>query len=260
MDYNLHMSKYIDTHGHLNSKEFSHDYNKYIKESQDSHVESIIVPGTSEKDSLLAIELSKKFSNVYAMAAIHPSDAHNINDADWLDKINGNDLVGVGECGIDLYWENNPIIDIQKEIFRKHLRFALKWNLPVAIHTRNAEKETQDVLNEKEFKGIKFLIHCNTMNKDWTMKFVEMGGYISFSGIVTFKNAKDIFESMMSVPLDRMLCETDAPYLSPVPKRGKTNKPSYVSYTAEFIAEQRKETREEVINSLYQNAKDFFSI
>lgn len=254
------MNKYIDTHGHLNSEEFRGDLKKYIEEAKEQGVEKIIIPGTNKDDSIEAIEISKKFDNTYAMVALHPSDGFNISDLDWLQDINGKDIVGVGECGIDLYWETNPPLEIQEELFRIHLRFALKWNLPVAIHTRDAEKETLNILNEEEFKDIRFLIHCNTMNADWVQKFVERGGYISFSGIVTFKNAKDVFEALHVVPLNRLLSETDAPYLSPVPKRGKMNKPEYVRFTSDFIAEHRKESKEEVIEALWNNAHNIFSI
>lgn len=252
--------KYIDTHGHLNSEEFIGDLDKYIKEAKEAGVLKIIIPGTSEKDSKQAIEIASKFSNVYAMASLHPTNGYKIEDIDWLKDINSSKIIGIGETGIDLYRETNPPLDIQEEIFRIHLIYAIKNNLPVAIHTRNAEKETLAILNEEEFKNLKFIIHCNTMNKEWTIKFIERGGYISFSGIVTFKNAKDIQESMLAVPLNRLLSETDSPYLAPTPQRGKINRPEYVKYTSEFIAEHRKESREKVLKQLYKNAHNIFSI
>ena len=252
--------KYIDTHGHLNSEEYSHNFSKYVKEANEAGVEKIIIPGTCKEDSLLAIKLSKKFDNVFAMVAYHPADAHKISDANFLDEIDGSQLVGVGECGIDLYRDTNPPLEIQQEVFRKHIRFAQKWDLPVIVHTRNAEQETYDILNENEFKGIRFIIHCSTINKEWAKKFINMGGYISFSGIVTFKNAKEVFETMMSVPLNRLLSETDAPLLSPEPVRGKINLPENVKYIAEFIANNRPEDREEVLMAIYNNAHKIFSI
>ncbi len=252
--------KYIDTHSHLNSNEFSSDYSSYVIEAKKHGVEKLIVPGTSKNDSLLAIKLSKQFDNVFAMVALHPSDATSLRDINWLQDIDGTELVGVGETGLDLYRESNPPLDIQLKVFREHLRYALKWNLPVAIHSRNAEEETFKVLIEDEFKGIKFLIHCSTMNKEWVLKFVELGGYISFSGIVTFKNSGDIKEAARAVPIDKILCETDAPYLTPVPFRGKMNKPEYVRFTSEYIAELRDEERNVVIKALYDNAHNIFNI
>ena len=250
--------KYIDTHGHLNSEEFINDLETFINKANEKGVEKIIIPGTNKEDSYQAIEISKKYKNTYAMVALHPTDGFNISDIDWLDDIDGSQLVGVGETGIDLYRETNPPLKVQEEIFRRHLRFALKWNLPVAIHTRDAEKETLAVLNEEEFKDIRFIIHCSTMNKEWVTKFVKRGGYISFSGIVTFKNALEIKEAMLSVPLNRLLTETDAPYLAPVPKRGKLNEPEYVIHTSNYVAELRPEANEEVIEQLWKNAHNIF--
>lgn len=252
--------KYIDTHGHLNSEEYKDDYELYVKEAHACGVEKIIIPGTSEKDSILAIELSKRFDNIFAMAALHPNHGFDIKDIGWLEKIDGSQLVGVGETGIDLYRETNPPLEIQKEIFRKHLRFALKWSLPVAIHTRNAEQETINILLEEEFKKINFLIHCSTMTKEWVLKFVKIGGYISFSGIVTFKNALEIKEAAKAVPLNRILTETDSPYLTPVPFRGKMNKPEYVKFTSDYVAKLRKEPEEKVLEALYKNAHSIFTI
>ena len=252
--------KYIDTHGHLNSKEFRDNYKKYIEDAKKANVLKIIIPGTNKEDSYEAINIASKFDNIYAMVSLHPVDGYKIEDIEWLNQIDVTKIIGIGECGIDLYRPTNPPINIQKEIFRIHIRFAQKNNLPVIIHSRNAEKETYDVLNEKEFLGINFVIHCCTMNKEWVMKFVDMGGYISFSGIVTFKNAVEIQEAAKSIPLNQILSETDAPYLSPVPYRGKVNNPQYVIYIAEYIANIRKESREEVINALWNNAHRIFSI
>ena len=252
--------KYIDTHGHLNSKEFQDDVNKYIESASLAGVNKIIIPGTSYEDSLLAINIAQSRENIFAMAALHPTDGYKLEDIDWLNDIDASKLVGVGETGIDLYREENPPLEIQKDIFRIHIRFAMKHNLPVIIHTRDAEQETYDVITEEEFKGIKFVIHCATINKNWSLKFVELGGYISFSGIVTFKNASDIKESALSIPLDRILTETDAPYLSPEPKRGRMNIPEYVKYTTDYVASIRNENDDVVKNQIYKNAHTIFNI
>ena len=252
--------KYIDTHGHLNSDEFQDDVDKYIKSAKDFGVEKIIIPGTSKEDSLLAIKIAKNREGIFPMVALHPTDGYYLKDIEWLRDINSADIIGVGETGIDLFRDTNPPIKIQKEIFRVHIRFALKHNLPVIIHTRNAEQETYDVITEKEFKGMRFIIHCATINKEWSLKFVGLGGYISFSGIVTFKNAQEIKESAISIPLDRILTETDAPYLSPEPKRGRMNVPDYVKYTTDYIASIRNEDDEVVKKQIYINAHTIFNI
>ncbi|MCK5866926.1 MAG: TatD family hydrolase [Mycoplasmataceae bacterium] len=252
--------KYIDTHGHLNSIEFKDNIDKYIQSAKLVGVDKIIIPGTSKEDSLLAIEIAKKREGIFSMVALHPTDGYELKDIEWLKDIDPLQLVGVGETGIDLFRKENPPVEIQKEIFRIHIRFAMKNNLPVIIHTRDAEQETYDVITEEEFKGIRFIIHCATINKEWAMKFVELGGYISFSGIVTFKNAKDIKESALSVPLNRVLTETDAPYLAPEPKRGRMNMPEYVKYTTDYIALIRNEDDEDVKEQIYKNAHTIFNI
>ena len=158
--------KYIDTHGHLNSEEFSDNVEKYIIEAKKAGVKKIIIPGTNQNDSKIAIEIANKYNDVFAMVSLHPTYAYSLSDIKWLNNIDPTKIVGVGETGIDLYRNTNPPLEIQEEIFRIHLRYAIKNNLPVAIHTRDAEKETLSILKEKEFYGIKFLIHCNTMSKE----------------------------------------------------------------------------------------------
>ena len=255
------MNKYIDTHGHLNSKEFINDLEKNINEALEKNVDKIIVPGTTKKDSLLAIKMSKKYSNVYALAALHPSYSKSLNLINWLENINPKDIIGVGECGIDLYWKNNPPLKIQQEIFKKHLDYAKKHHLPVVVHTRNAEQETFDVIANKKYQNLTFIIHCNTMNKEWTKKFVDLGCYVSFSGIITFKKSSDLRESLKVVPLEKLLTETDAPYLAPEPVRGKMNKPKNVKYVTDFVASfLDKNNKEKIVKKIYENALEVFNI
>ena len=254
------MKNYIDTHGHLNSEEFLNNLDKYINNALKKGVKKIIIPGTNEIDSLKAIEISKKYENIYAMVALHPNYSKSIDLINWLENINSKDIVGIGECGIDLYWKDNPSLKVQQKIFIKHLDYAKKHNLPVVVHSRNAEKETFEIISKSKYKKLKFIIHCLTMDKNWTKKFVDFGCYISFSGIITFKKSDDLRESLKVVPLEKLLTETDSPHLSPEPVRGKKNKPGNVVFVTNYVAKIRKEETIKVINQIYKNALKVFKI
>lgn len=245
--------KYIDTHCHINGTYFKEDKDQAIKEAFSNNVEKIILPGTSIKDSLEAISMAKENENLYAAAGIHPADAFD-TDCTYLNKINPDDIIAVGEVGIDLYRDTNPPLEKQIEVFEKHIEFAVKHNKPLLIHMRDAEVHVYDSL--KKYNGVKFIMHSFTSSIEWANKFIDMGGFISFSGIVTFKNAKELQEVAQVIPLNRILIETDAPFLSPVPHRGKHNKPAYVKHVGDFIAALRGE--EDVLNIIYQNTVKLF--
>lgn len=245
--------KYIDTHCHINGTYFKEDRAEAIKEAFASNVEKIILPGTSIEDSLEAIQMSKANPNLHAAVGIHPADAFK-TDCSYLEKINPEDIVAVGEVGIDLYRNTNPALEKQIEVFEKHIEFAIKHNKPLLIHMRDAEAQVFDSL--KKYKGVKFVMHSFTSTLEWANKFIELGGMISFSGIVTFKNAKDLQEVAKSIPLNKILIETDAPFLSPTPHRGKHNKPVYVKHVGDFISELRQESQ--VLETIYQNTLELF--
>ena len=254
------MIKYIDTHGHLNDKNLTKDVEKHIKQANENNVIKIIVPGCTKDDSLLAIEIAKKFKNVFAMISIHPSCAKTGNESNYLKNINPNDIVGVGECGIDLYWENNPSLENQIKVFVEHIDFAKQNNLPIIVHMRKAEKEIFNIISQKKYKNCTFVIHCYTSTVYWVKQFIKIGCYISFSGILTFKNAKEIKEAAKIVPLNKILTETDAPYLAPEPIRGTTNFPANVKYVSNYLANLRSESNEQVLNALWNNAHKVFKI
>ena len=252
--------KFIDTHAHLNSEEFRDNIEAFIENAKQMGVDKIIVPGTDKEDSIEAIAMAKKHESLYALAGLHPSYVKDETSANWIDEINPNDIIAVGEAGIDLYWEDNPSIELQEIAFKKQLDYAKKHNKLMIVHMRNAEKEVYNILSSDEYKDVRFLLHCSTTSYEWNKKFVDLGGYVSFSGVVTFKKAFDVHESAIKLPLDKIVVETDAPYLAPQPKRGKTNEPAYVSYTAKHIASLREENDEEVIKALYNNSLRLFGL
>ena len=256
-------NKYIDTHCHLLKEYFVNDgeIQKEVKEAFISGVGRIILPGTQIDNSWEAIETSQNFSNVYPAFGVHPSDSKKqyelIDDA--LKKLDPNQIIALGEIGLDLYWEDNPKISIQEDVLRKFIEYGIKNNLPLILHMRNAEEDMIRILSDSKYNGqIKFIIHSCTTNPKWIPKFLELGGYISFSGIVTFRNAKEVQESAKLVPLNKILTETDAPYLSPTPHRGKTNKPSYLPHTTKFLAKLRGEDLTEFIDAVWNNANKIF--
>lgn len=249
--------KYIDTHAHINSKHFKNNKEEAIKEAFKNNVDKIILPGTTIEDSLSNIEFAKQNEGIYAMVGIHPSDSREY-DGEYLNKIDPKNIVGIGEVGFDFYYENNPSYEVQEKCFIEHIEFALKNDLPIIIHMREAEKETFNLLSKYKDKGLKILMHSYASNKEWAKKFLEIGAFFSFSGMVTFKNANDIKEAAKFVPHDRMVVETDSPFLAPVPMRGKSNTPAYVKYTADYLSELKED--DELQEKLYQNTIKFFGL
>lgn len=247
--------RYIDTHCHLNGDYFTENKKEAIKAALENNVDKIILPGTTPEDSLEAIEMAKQYDCLFAAAGIHPSDATN-KDISYLDSINPDDIVAIGEVGIDLYRDTNPPLDTQIWVFEKHIEFAKKHNKPVIVHMRDAEEQVYKII--KNNPGVTFIMHSFTASFEWAKKFIELGTYISISGIVTFKNAKELKEVASWIPLEKMLAETDAPFLTPVPHRGKHNKPAYVSHVVDYISELRNE--DNIHEQIYQNSLKVFSL
>lgn len=247
------MKKYFDTHCHLNGQWYATNIKEDLENARSLGVSKVLLPGTRREDSLKAIAMAKEFDGLYAAAGVHPCDAFTGNEIDFINQINPDDIIAIGETGIDLYHKDtNPPLDKQIISFKKHIEFAIKWNKVLIIHAREAEQEVYDTI--KDVKGLRFIMHCYTGTWEWAEKFIKLGGYISIAGAVTYAKTPTIVEVATKTPLDRLLVETDAPFLTPVPHRGKTNKPEYVVHTAEFVASLRKEDNELVINALYNNA------
>ena len=176
---------------------------------------------------------------IYGTIGIHPheSSTNIITSKQIIENLNENSkIIGIGETGLDFYY-NNSEKDKQIASFREHIDASIKTNIPLIIHSRNAEKETFDILNEYKNKNLKILMHCFTGSKKFSEKLLTLNSYFSASGIITFKNSVDLQETFRSLPLDKLLIETDSPYLAPVPNRGKKNEPSFIDFTAEKLAQ-----------------------
>ncbi len=251
--------KYIDTHCHLLSEYFdSKTIDFLIKEASQANIEKIIVPSTTWQNSQEVMKLVQKYSNVYGAIGIHPSETATFFDSQWLNKLNLQKIIAIGEIGLDFYWKNNPSSSTQIKIFETFLDFACKNDLPALIHMRDSEKETYEILSKAQYKNLKFVIHSFTSTYEWACKFINLGGYISFSGIVTFKNALQVQMVAQKIPLNRILSETDTPYLTPTPYRGQQNKPLFVKNVVDFIANLRNEKNDLVVKTIYENIQQFF--
>jgi len=254
----------IDTHCHLEMDEFDTDREEVIKRAKDAGIEAIITIGSDLEGSKGAVELSERLDFIYATIGIHPHDAKDFSE-DIYNQIKkwakggcaGGKVVAIGEIGLDYHYENSPK-EIQKDVFKKQLALAIETGLPVVIHSREAKKDTLEIIKESGInKGV---LHCFSGDMDMAEKAMAMGFYISMAGPVTFKNAKKPREIAKEIPDDYLLIETDAPYLTPEPFRGKRNEPSYLVHIARTIAELRGISIEDIARITTLNAKRLFSI
>jgi TatD DNase family protein len=254
----------IDSHCHL-------DY--FNEDKLDSILDEIIeakiglIQTISTKISEFETKILPKtlLNNIiYCSIGTHPCHAHeeNILDINYcLDLINKNKkIIGIGETGLD-YYHSQDHKNIQKKQFERHIELSIKTQKPVIVHTRNADNDTIEILDYyKKINEFPILIHCFTGDKDFLFKLLDLNCTISYSGIVTFKNAKEIYDSMINTPLKNLMIETDAPFLAPVPKRGQENRPAFVKHTAEFISNERKIDYDYFIKIIYENFRSLFKI
>lgn len=254
----------IDTHCHLHSKEFDNNREEILSELKQNNIQAVLV-GTSIEDSVESIKLSKIYNFLYSSLGVHPHEYEviDINTVGQeMDNILASEyIIAIGECGFDFYYHQSLEAKEQQEsLFRLHLDMAVKYNKPVIIHTRDSFEDTYRVLSE--YKDLVIILHCFTGDTFWVNKFIELDHtiYFSFSGIITFKNSTDIQEAVKIVPENRLLVETDAPYLAPVPHRGKQNTPLFLEYNIRQIANLRGLEYQTLITILDSNAKEAFKI
>jgi TatD DNase family protein len=252
----------FDTHVHLNDEQFNEDLEDVIQRAKEQKVEKMVVVGFDRPTITRAMELIEKYDFLYASIGWHPVDAIDMKEEDlqWIEELCSHPkVVALGEMGLDYHWDKSPK-DIQKQVFRKQIQLARKVKLPIIIHNREATQDIIDILKEEQAHEVGGIMHCFSGSAETAKECVEMNFYISLGGPVTFKNAKKPKEVAVEVPFDRLLVETDCPYLAPHPYRGKRNEPAYVKLVAEQIAELRGVTLEEVANQTTANAKKLFGI
>lgn len=254
----------IDTHAHLDDPKFDNDRDEVIKRAQDAGLKYIITVGTWEKAKGLKhiTGLVDKHPMVYAALGVHPHESKDAGE-ETFDEIKRlayhPKVVAIGETGLDYHYEHSPK-DIQKEVFIRHIELARELNLPLIIHTREAEKDTLDILEKEGVKDISGVLHCFSGSYEMARKCVDMGLYLSFTGIITFPKAVNVHEIVKNIPIERMLIETDCPYLAPKPYRGKRNEPSFVVEAAKKIAEIKGLSFNDAARITTLNAKELFGI
>ncbi|WP_442597346.1 TatD family hydrolase [Neobacillus sp. D3-1R] len=252
----------FDTHAHLNAEQYNEDLNEVMERAQEAGVSNIVVVGFDRPTITKAMELAEAHDFIYACVGWHPVDAIDMTDEDldWIEELAKHPkVVAIGEMGLDYHWDKSPH-DIQKEVFRKQIRLAKKVKLPIVIHNREATSDIVDILREENAAEVGGIMHCFSGSVEVAKQCLEMNFYISLGGPVTFKNAKKPKEVALEIPLNKLLIETDCPYLTPHPYRGQRNEPSYVKLVAEQIAEIKGMTLEEIAQATSDNAKRIFGI
>ena len=253
----------IDTHCHINSKEYFETPENEIKKALEEDVLKLIVVGFDKETNKCALELKEKYDNIYPTVGLHPSETDNYSNVDLVELenylINNKSIVAVGECGLDFYYGKDNK-EKQIELFEAQIKLAKKYDLPLIIHMRDATETMLNVLKNNYTKPYKGVMHCYSGSKEAMFEFVKLGFYISLGGPVTFKNAVTPKEVAKVIPNDRILVETDSPFLSPMPFRGKKNEPANVKYVAMEIAKLKDMSFEELADITTNNACKLFNI
>lgn len=255
----------FDSHCHLDDEKFDEEREEIIKQIKEAGITKLISAGYSLESSRKAIELARNYDFIYATAGISPNDIPQTKEELWkmIEEIKekvkqSKKVVAIGEIGLDYHW-NEENKELQKQAFIHQIELANELKLPIVIHTRESVSDTLDILKKIEVKQ-KGVFHCCPLNRELVKEALRLGFYISFAGPITFKNSKNADEIISIVPNEKMLIETDSPYLSPEPLRGRRNDPRNVKYMAQKIAEVKSENVEEIAKITYKNTKKIFNV
>jgi len=256
------MNTFIDTHSHLDFEDFQEDFAAILNQCKDVGVENIIVPGVTQEDTKRVIDLVNKHDELFAAVGVHPSEAKGWNEGSYnyfKDIAKNPKVKAIGEIGLDYYWDKS-FNDIQQNVFRTQIELAKEIKKPIIIHDRDAHQDSMKILKEMNAKEVGVVMHCFSGSVELMQECIKEGYFIALGGVVTFKNAIKPKEVAKAVPLEFLFLETDAPYLTPTPFRGKTNYPYYIPIIAEHIAKLKGITIEEVAQITTNNARKFFDI
>lgn len=251
----------FDSHAHYDDESFNDDRDTILKGIQDKGVIGVLNCGASLKGAYDSVKLADKYDFIYAAVGVHPEGAETFTEGtlEEIRKLASHSKVrAIGEIGLDYYWEENPSREIQKDVFRKQMKLAEELNLPVVIHDRDAHGDTLEII--KEFPSVIGVVHCFSGSVEFARECIKRGYYIGFTGVVTFKNAKKVLEVVKEVPMDRILVETDCPYMTPVPHRGERNKSDYIEFVIDKIAEIRNVSKQEISAGTISNTKRLLRI
>lgn len=251
----------FDSHAHYDDEKFDEDREQLLKELNNDGVVGIINCGSSLKGLEMSVKLSEENDFVYAAAGIHPENAYEFNEEVKFrieQLAQDKKIVAVGEIGLDYYWDENPPREVQKEVFRAQMDIAKKYNLPVIIHDREAHKDTIEIM--KEYPEVIGVVHCFSGSVEFAKECVKLGYYIGVTGVITFKNSKTIKEVVKNIPLEKILVETDCPYMAPTPHRGKRNQSNYISFIMDEIAKIKECDIQKISEITIFNTKNLFKI
>ena len=252
----------FDTHAHYDDEAFQEDRDELLNSLSTHGIEAVVNVGASIQTTKNTLELMKKYPFVYGVVGVHPSETEELNDnlMDWLKHVSGEKkVVAIGEIGLDYYWKE-PDPEIQKHWFVRQLQLAREVKLPVIIHSRDAAQDTLDIMKAEKAGEIGGVIHCFSYGTEMAREYLNMGFYLGIGGVVTFNNGRKLKEVVEYMPLDRIVLETDCPYLSPVPNRGKRNSSLNLPYVAEAISQIKGISPEEVIKITNQNARNLYRL
>ena len=252
----------FDTHAHYDDEAFDTDRKQLLESMKDMGVGYIVNIGASMSTSRNSIDLSKQYDNIYAAVGVHPSEVEELNDNTFLELsslCNEEKVVAIGEIGLDYHYPE-PSKELQKYWFEKQLELAVSKGLQVVIHSRDSAEDTLNILKKYEglIKG--GVIHCFSYSKEMAIEFVKMGYYIGIGGVITFKNAKKLKDAAKEIPIDRIVLETDCPYLAPEPNRGQRNLSSNINYVVKELANIKEISEEDIILKTCENGKKLYKI
>lgn len=250
----------FDSHAHYDDEAFDKDRDELLKGMNKKGVEFIVNVGAGMESARRTLALAERYSFIYAAIGVHPSETGELTKTDiaWLkEKAAEPKVVAIGEIGLDYYW-HDPDKKVQKKWFEEQLQLASEVKLPIIVHSRDAALDTLEILKGWQEEKTKGVIHCFSYTKEIAREYLNMDYYFGIGGVLTFKNAKKLVEAAGYIPMDRILLETDCPYLAPEPYRGKRNQSTYIDFVADRLSEIKKLNKEEIFLQTGQNAKDFY--
>lgn len=252
----------FETHAHYDDDKFNEDRETLLRSLPEEGVGVVINSGASVESTRDTIRLAQEYAHVYAAVGVHPSEISELDETfiDWMrEQASWEKTVAIGEIGLDYYWDKEPEVqERQRYWFGRQIELAREIGLPIIVHSRDAAADTMQVMKEHHAEEIPGVIHCFSYSKEMALEFIKMGYYIGVGGVVTFKNAKKLIETVEAIPLERILLETDCPYMAPEPYRGKRNNSLYLTYVRDKIAEIKGISPEEVERVTEENARKLF--
>ena len=251
----------IDSHCHLDHEPLFSDLENVIKRSKDVGIKRLLTICTNQKSFERILSIIEKDEMIYGTFGIHPHEVkeRSILSNTIIEQISKNKkIIGIGETGLDFYYNNSPKIE-QIKSFEQHILASIELNLPVIIHSRKAENETYNVLKDFKNSKLKILMHCFTGSLKFAKNLMDLNAYFSASGIITFKNSSDLQDTFKKIPIDRLLIETDSPFLAPEPNRGRNNEPSFIEFTAKKLAELKNISKDELVKETTANFNSLFN-